>query len=279
MTQLNIGVLHPGAMGTSLAAAARNSGHQVYWASAGRSDQTHQRADANGLQDAGSVRQLVEKCEVIVSICPPHAAEAVADQVLECGFAGTYLDANAISPERAMHIGQRMDAAGVSFVDGGVIGGPAWQPGETTLYLSGELAGSVASCFSAGPVATRILGASVGRASALKMCFAAYSKGTTALLCAVLAAAESLGVRGELEHEWNRDGAGFSDQAEGRARRVTRKAWRFAGEMEEIESTFISAGLPAGFHSAANDVYQRMSHFKGREPLPSLEEVLLSLIN
>lgn len=279
MTQFNIGVLHPGAMGTSLAAAARNSGYKVYWASAGRSDQTRQRADANGLQDTVTVLQLVEICEVIISICPPHAAEAVADQVLECGFAGTYLDANAISPERARHIGHSMEEAGVSFVDGGVIGGPAWEPGKTTLYLSGKRAKSVASCFSAGPVANRILGESIGRASALKMCFAAYSKGTTALLCAVLAAAESLGVRAELEQEWNRDGSGFSDQAKGRARKVTRKAWRFAGEMEEIESTFNSAGLPAGFHSAANVIYQRLSHFKGREPLPSLEDVLLSLID
>jgi 3-hydroxyisobutyrate dehydrogenase-like beta-hydroxyacid dehydrogenase len=279
MSQLNIGVLHPGAMGVSLAAAARNSGHRVFWASAGRSEQTRQRADENDLQDAGTLGELVDTCGAIVSICPPHAAEAVAGQVLECGFGGAYLDANAISPERAMRIGERMAEAGADFIDGSVIGGPAWDPGTTTLYLSGADAENAAGWFSAGPVATRILGTSVGRASGLKMCYAAYSKGSTALLCAVLAAAESLGVRGELEEEWDSDGDDFSDQARRRVRRVTQKAWRFAGEMKEIESTFISTGLPPGFHSASSVIYDRISHFKDREQLPALEEALLSLIS
>ena len=50
-----------------------------------------------------------------------------------------------------------------------------------------------------------MLGATVGKASALKMCFAAYTKGTVALLSAILATAESLGVRDALLEQWRHD--------------------------------------------------------------------------
>jgi hypothetical protein len=59
---------------------------------------------------------------------------------------------------------------------------------------------------------------------------------------------------------------------------VTAEAWRFAGEMDEIASTFESAGLPGGFHAAAGEVYQRLSHFKEAEEVPELEAVLAALL-
>lgn len=198
MAKLKVGFLHPGAMGISLAATAQNSGHSACWVSEGRSQQTHERAARFDLVDAQTLERLCETCSMIVSVCPPHAAEEVANQVLACSFEGVYLDANAISPQRAKRIGQSMAEAGVAFVDGGIIGGPAWEPGRTWLYLTGKEAQRVAACFSAGPLETSIIGESIGKASALKMCYAAYTKGTTALLCAILAAAEELGVRKEL---------------------------------------------------------------------------------
>ena len=278
MTKLKIGFLHPGAMGISLAASAQNSGHTVYWASAGRSAQTQARAAEHNLVEVGSLNELCETCAVIVSVCPPHAAEEVARQTLEASFDGFYLDANAISPQRAKHIGGLTDEAGVRFIDGGIIGGPAWQPGKTWLYLSGEDAESVTECFSAGPLETCIIGEEIGKASALKMCFAAYTKGTTALLCAILAAAEELGVRMDLEQQWSRNGSDFADQATRRVRRATVKAWRFTGEMDEIAATFAGAGVPAGFHEAAGEIFRRLAHFKEEPEQPSLEEVLEALV-
>ncbi|HET8679006.1 MAG TPA: NAD(P)-binding domain-containing protein [bacterium] len=193
-----IGILHPGDMGISVAAAAQKSGHQVYWASEGRSAQTRERAEKFKLHDVGTLRALCGTCTVIVSVCPPHAATGVAQAVLDHGFTGMYLDANAISPQRAIDMSRTMTAAGVAFVDGGIIGGPAWTPGETVLYLSGPRAGEITGCFSGGPLETRVIAGDAGKASALKMCFAAYTKGTTALLSAVVAAAEQLGVREDL---------------------------------------------------------------------------------
>ncbi len=278
MTKLKIGFLHPGAMGISLAASAQNSGHTVYWASAGRSAQTQERAAEHNLVEVGSLNELCETCSVIVGVCPPHAAEEVARQTLEASFDGFYLDANAISPQRAKRIGRLMDEAGIRLIDGGIIGGPAWEPGRTLLYLSGEYAERVAACFSEGPLETRIIGNEIGKASALKMCFAAYTKGTTALLCAILAAAEELGVRMDLQRQWSQNGSDFADQAAGRVKRVTAKAWRFTGEMDEIAATFAGAGVPAGFHEAAGEIYSRLAHFKAETEQPSLEDVLEALV-
>jgi 3-hydroxyisobutyrate dehydrogenase-like beta-hydroxyacid dehydrogenase len=278
MQKSKLGILHPGNMGISIAASAQNSGCEVYWVSEERSAQTHERAEKFGLHDATTLGSLCQTCSVLVSVCPPHAAEDVADEVLSHGFTGLYLDANAISPQRATRIGERMMAAGVTFVDGGIVGGPAWEPGSTWLYLTGRGAKAAADCFSAGPLETAVIGEAIGKASALKMCYAAWTKGSTALLCAILATAEALGVWEELEQQWERDWAGFAGQAVSRARRVTAKAWRFAGEMEEISSTFDQAGLPGEFHTAAASVYQRMAHLKDAPATPSLEEVLAALV-
>ncbi len=271
---MNIGILHPGAMGVSIAASAIHNGHQVFWASEGRSDTTRTRAAQHNLRDVESLANLCARCEIILSICPPHAAEQATQQVIAEKFRGLYCDANAISPPRARHIGEMLSAAGIDFVDGGIIGGPAWQPGETWLYLSGMRAQDIANCFSSGPLETQIIGADIGKASALKMCYAAYTKGTTALLCAIVGAAEQLGVRENVYEQWTRDDAKFVNETENRVRGVTKKAWRFEGEMREIAETFASVGMPSGFHQAAAEIYARLASLKNARESPTLETIL-----
>jgi 3-hydroxyisobutyrate dehydrogenase-like beta-hydroxyacid dehydrogenase len=187
------------------------------------------------------------------------------------------VDANAIAPARAVRIGALLERAGAAFVDGGIIGGPAWQPGKTWLCLSGPRAAEVAACFSAGPLETQVLGAEIGAASALKMCYAAHGKGVTALLCAVLGAAERLGVREALVGHWARDEGAVAAAAE-RIGRSLPKAWRYVGEMEEIASTFRSVDLPGEFHDAAAEIYRRLAGFKDAPGRPSLDEMLEGLL-
>lgn len=276
--KLAIGFLHPGAMGISLAASAQNSGHLAYWASEGRSKATRARAEEHNLLDAGTVQGLCDVCSVVVSICPPHAADAVAEQVLACGFQGLYLDANAISPQRTSRIADRMRKAGARFVDGSIVGGPAWKPKSTWLYMAGEYAADIERCFAAGPLETVILDNVIGHAAALKMCFAAYTKGTTALLAAIVAAAEATGIREALDAQWSRGGSGFAVETAERVQRVTARAWRFAGEMDEIADTFEGAGLPGGFHRSAAEIYRCMASFKNDATPPALEDILRALL-
>jgi len=272
-----VGILHPGEMGVSVAVSAKNSGQTVLWASEGRSPQTRQRVQSHALVDAHTLEALCATCSIIISVCPPHAAEAVAQQVFAHSFKGLYADVNAISPQRALRISQALEERGAEFVDGGIIGGPAWKAGATWLYLSGRAAQRVADCFSAGPLQTEIIGERIGQASALKMCYAAYTKGTLALLSASLAVAEALGVRGDLERQWSREESGLADEAPRQVRGVTAKAWRFAGEMEEIAATFTAAGLPGGFHLAAAELYGRLAKFRGQAETPALAEILAAL--
>ena len=279
MSTQPIGFLHPGDMGISIAASAQNAGNEVYWASEGRSPATQARAAKYGLRDAHTLAKLCAECAIIVSVCPPHAAEEVAQQVLATGFGGMYLDANAIAPQRAERIGCRYgwrpaSALSMAALSAGRPGNPA-APGSTWL---GRRPMQIAACFAAGPLETQVLGAQIGRASALKMCFAAYTKGTTALLCAILATAEDLGVRRDLEQHWQRDDPQFADEVTQRVRQVTAKAWRFAGEMEEIADTFRAAGMPGEFHAAAADVYRRLADFKAARSTPELEDVLAALL-
>jgi len=275
---MRIGLLHPGSMGVSVGASAINSGHEVSWASEGRSAATVERANKHGLTDAGGVAEVVSRSEVILSICPPDAAVAVADVVKQHHFKGTFVDCNAISPMRVKHIAEHLEPAGVRVVDGGIIGNPAWVPDKTFLYLSGAGSQEIAECFSAGPLVARVMtGKAVGDASAMKMCYAAYTKGTTAILCALLAAAEELGVRDEINAHWDIDQAGRAAAREKIVSSVTQKAWRWTGEMYEIAATFQSVGLPEGFHEAAATLYQRLEGLKdGPHPTP-VNDVLAAL--
>lgn len=271
-----IGLLHPGAMGATVGAAARSNQHTVFWASAGRSGSTQARASRANLEDAGTVAELVKASEIVLSVCPPHLAEEVAREVTQLGFTGVYVEGNAISPDRTRAIQRIIEDAGAHYVDGGIIGGPAWtREAKTHMYLSGPRAQEVAACFEGSPLQTPVISERIGAASALKMGYAAYTKGTTALLTAILGMVEKEGVRAELARQW---GDTFTEQTVRRVCTNTAKAWRFVGEMQEIAATFKGAGLPGGFHEAAADVFERLEEFKDHTETPAIEAVLKALL-
>lgn len=269
-----IGILHPGEMGISLAATAVNSGMTVYWCAQGRSDTTRIRAGQLGITSIPTLQEICDTCDILVSVCPPHAATELADNVIACNYKGLFADVNAIAPATVKAIDMKMQQHAIDFVDGGIIGLPATRPGTTWLYLSGQKAEDIAACFNKGPLETEVLGNEIGQASGLKMCFAANSKGTAALHTAILSAAEVMGVRQALEKQWDIYTPGFKEKSQGRIRQVARKAWRFTGEMKEIEATLAATGLPEGFFKAAAEIYDRQASFKGAMEEPSIEDVL-----
>lgn len=270
----SVGLLNPGAMGASIGAAARVGDKTVYWVSEGRSEQSRERAEKAGLEDAGTLRDLVARCGMIISVCPPAAAVDVARSVTGLGFSGTYLDANAISPAHTREIAGIIKDSGGSYIDGSIIGGPAWKSGTTWMYVSGSHAEQAIRCFDGGPLTVVDLEGEIGAASAIKMAYASYTKGTKALLSAILTLAKKEGVLEHLLEQWELSQKDLAESAVDRVRKVTEKAWRFAGEMLEISQTFEDAGLPGGFHGAASEVYTKMAKFKDAPQTPSLEEVI-----
>ena len=273
-----VGLLHPGEMGTAVGASVVAGGARVLWASEGRGAATAARAKDIGLEDAGSLAALVKGCQVVLSVAPPHAALDVARAVMGHGFRGLYIDGNAVAPETARQIAGLVEGAGARFVDGGIIGPANRVPGAARLYLSGPGAGEVAPLFAAGPVNAVVLDAPVGAASALKMSYAAWTKGSQALLASVRALATAEGVDAALLAEWKLSQPDATARSDRAISDNARKAWRFVGEMDEIARAMKSAGLTPGFHEAAGEIYRRLSVFKDTPP-PTVQEALRRLLD
>jgi 3-hydroxyisobutyrate dehydrogenase-like beta-hydroxyacid dehydrogenase len=250
-----IGLLHPGEMGAAVGRCLTGRGQQVLWASEGRGPDTAARAAAAGLSDAGTVAALAARAEVIISVCPPHAALDVAWAVH--GFGGLYVDANAVSPGTAREVARLICESGGRYVDGGIIGPPPDQPSATRLYLSGADAEQVAALFAGTPLDARVISGSATAASAVKMAYAGWTKGTAALLLSVRALAREQGVEEALLAEWALSQPGLDARSAGAARSAAAKGWRWVGEMEEIAATMSAAGLPDGFHQAAAEIFRR----------------------
>jgi 3-hydroxyisobutyrate dehydrogenase-like beta-hydroxyacid dehydrogenase len=241
-------------MGAALAAELRRAGHDVLWASAGRSGATADRARNADLEDAGTTAELARHSELVLSVCPPHAAPEVASSVGD--FDGVYVDANAVSPDTARRVAAVVESARAVFVDGGIVGPPPREPGTTRLYLSGASAPLVADVFAGTAVDARVVSDRVGAASAVKMAYAAWTKGTAALLLAVLALARAEEIEPDLLAEWQLSLPDLPAASERAARSAEAKGWRWVGEMEEIAATFAADGLPSGFHEAAAEVFR-----------------------
>lgn len=250
-----IGILHPGVMGAAVGSALKQVAGAVIWAAAGRSITTSKRAEIADLIAVPDVAELAARADVIVSICPPHAAREVAEQVADA-LGGRpdrplYVEANAVAPATVSGIGELLGADRV--IDAAIIGPPAWEPGRTVLWLAGRAAPVVAGLLAGSPFEARVLGAELGPASALKACFALQSKAIPAVWLAMDAAARGYGVAEELRGELARCGVTPPAAPDGA------KAWRWVGEMEQAGDAFAAVGLPDGFSRAAAQMYRRLA--------------------
>jgi 3-hydroxyisobutyrate dehydrogenase-like beta-hydroxyacid dehydrogenase len=280
MATQTIALLHPGNMGTTIGACAATSGAHVLWASEHRSAASRTRAEGAGLIDVKSVAAAVAQSDIVLSVCPPEFALEVAREVAAQKFTGIYVDANAVSRASAETIGKIIGQAGASFVDGGIIGSPVKKAGTTRLYLSGEKAAEIAELFTASMLDAHCIGKTPGEASALKVVYAAWTKGTDALILAIRALAKHEGVENALLEEWKISQPALEQKCVRAAAVAAPKMWRYVGEMNEIAEAFQTAGLPGGFHEAAAEVSERLTGFKDQtEPGPTVAAVLEKLLN
>src|SRR5436190_1010750 len=149
-------------MGAAVGGCLTQRGLNVLWASAGRGPATTARAEAAGMHDVGTAGEMWEQADVILSVCPPHAALEVARSV--AGFRGIYVDANAVSPATSREVAKAVEAGGAEYVDGGIIGAPPRSPGESRLYLSGPQAGRIAELFAGTALDAQVIGEEIGQA-------------------------------------------------------------------------------------------------------------------
>lgn len=252
-------LLHPGEMGASIGENLVRANHRVLWLPRGRSKQTLARASAAELESVSSLALGLEQADLVLSVCPPEFAVELGLHISDAGFDGLFCDANAIAPSTADAL---LKIFRNDFVDGGIVGPPPNRAGATRLFLSGDRAVEVEAIFEGTFLDVHVLKTNPLAASAMKMCYAAYTKGTSALLLNIRALAESHGVTDALEREWNQSQPGLWTRSESAGPGVGRKAWRFAPEMVEIARTFDDAALPDGFHQAAAEIYKKLAGFK-----------------
>src|SRR5688572_11449127 len=238
----NVGIVSPGDMGQAIAGRVKESGMSVYAALDGRSERTRKLAQAAGLADCGSIDKLVATCELIISVINPGEALDVAGKVAAAmkasGRKMAFADLNAVSPQTALDMDQLVRAAGGMYIDGGIIGPPPrGEKDRPRLYVSVPDA-YLFEQIKHPNLQVRVMSERVGDASAIKMCYAAGTKGATAFAVELLVAARELGVDQALETEIRESrGDAYDSYLKGIAG-MPAKAYRWVPEMQEIAKTF-----------------------------------------
>ena len=257
-----VGILSPGEMGHAVGRAFREHGLNVVTCLKGRSDRTRELASSAGIRDLSSTEDLVTGCDLVLSIVDPGAAREVVASVesaLAATGAGTYFaECNAVSPQTTKEMEAIISGAGGRYIDASIIGPPPGKGDPPRFYASGPNFEVLAQLDGMG-IKVHGMGEEVGRASAIKMCYAAMTKGTAALWAALLTAAELMGVSDELRSELTGSQPGTYKQMESRVPRIPAVAGRWVSEMEEIAAAFEHAGVTPLFHRGAAEVYRSVS--------------------
>jgi 3-hydroxyisobutyrate dehydrogenase-like beta-hydroxyacid dehydrogenase len=251
-----IAIMSPGDMGHEVGVVLRHAGLRVITRLDGRSERTRALAARAGLEEVGDDDAVVRAADLLLSILVPSEAVALAERIARAvrgtGATPLYVDCNAIAPQTARQVGEIVEGAGARFVDAGIIGPPP-QPGaaSTRFYASGRDAAAFARLADFG-LDVRVVGDRPGQASALKMCYAALTKGTTALMTELSIAAERLGVGDALRTEFAESQPAMLERMQRAVPAMVPKAHRWVGEMAEIARTFEACGLtPRTFEGAA----------------------------
>ncbi|MEM9735124.1 MAG: DUF1932 domain-containing protein [Pseudomonadota bacterium] len=257
-----IAILMPGDMGHGVGEALTARGHEVVSVLAGRSAHTLGLAARAGIADAGSLEDMVAVADLILSIVPPDRAlpqaEAVAGALKATGRQVPYADCNAISPATAALVAEALAVTGAPVIDCGIIGLNPIKTPPTRFYVSGPDHSAMAMLASDAITVTPV-GDEIGQASALKMVYAACTKGTWTLHTAVLMAAARLGVLDPLLEEFDYSQAAVLKDMRGRTPFLPADAARWVPEMEEIAATFAGAGVTDGFHRGAAEVFRTLA--------------------
>lgn len=258
----HIGIVSPGDMGQAVAQTLKTSGYAVHTALEGRSARTRALAAEAGLNDCGTMQNVVATCDVVLSILNPAAAvdnaRAAAAAMKAAGRRCLFVDCNAVAPQTAQEIAAIINAAGGVCIDAGIIGPPPRGKASMRMYVSGPQA-ALLTPLSCDGIKVRVLGERIGDASAIKMCYASYTKGAVALGVEMLMAARRLGVDAALDRELQESAADNRQWVLSRTTVMPPKAYRWVPEMLEIAKTFEGVNLTPRILLGAADMYEMIA--------------------
>ena len=250
-----VGISSPGEMGHAVARILVDNGLSVIACLDGRSERSRERAAAAGIEAVPTLAEVARRAGIFLSILPPAHAREMARQVAATGESITYVDCNAVSPATAVAIGATAEAAGLTFIDAGIVGPPPLKEGTTRFYASGERVEEFAALSRYG-LDVRVVGEEIGQASGLKMCYASQTKGRYAIFIESLVAARRLGCYDLLVEELKMSQSATLADTEKSVPNIPAKAGRWIAEMEEIAATFAEAGMTDRLFHGVADMYR-----------------------
>ncbi|MED5579869.1 MAG: NAD(P)-binding domain-containing protein [Nitrospinota bacterium] len=287
-----IGILSPGDMGHSVGKEFKENGFSIVTCLKGRSSLTKNYAKSVGFVSLKTYREVLEESDIVFSILPPKKSFTLANQIAKemtkVKSNPIYVDCNAISPKNARKINKTITEAGCAFIDSGIIGPPPRNTNITKFYVSGLQLDKL-KVLETKRIKICPIGREVGRASAMKMCYASLTKGTRALHAAVITVAEKLGLSEELKKEFLFSQKEIYEMMQKTQPRLPSVSGRWIGEMEEIADTFKEEGISPFFHLAAASIYKMMQNsplskeksdnFNAKRSLKELAKIYAKTIN
>ncbi len=233
---ITVSVIAPGAMGAAIGGRLVRHGATVQTLLEGRGPDSAARAEHFGLRPAAI--GAIAEADFVLSVLPPanavELAESLVPLLAESTADPVYADCNAVSPQTAQRVAAIIGPTGRRFVDAGIVGGPPGGDGPgPRIYASGEHAHLLQPLIGLG-LDIRVMDGPVGAASAMKLSYAGITKGCTAIGSALALAARRHGTFEALVAELRHSQPALSAWLAGVIGRMPAKAYRFAGEMEEI---------------------------------------------
>ncbi len=287
-----IGILSPGDMGHSVGKEFKENGFSIVTCLKGRSTLTKKYANDAGFLCLKTYKEVLEESDIVFSILPPKKSFSLATQIgkemAKLKSKPIYVDCNAISPKNTNKINKIIVEAGCDFIDSGIIGPPPRNTNTTKFYVSGLQLNKLKE-LETKRIKICPIGRDIGRASAMKMCYASLTKGTRALHAAVITVAEKHGLTEELKKEFLFSQKDIYKMMKNTQPRLPSVAGRWIGEMEEIADTFKEQGISPFFHLAAASIYQMMknsplskeksNNFNAKRSLEELAKIYAKTIN
>lgn len=216
-------------------------------------------AQAAGIRACGSMQELCEACDLVISAVTASNTLAVAQEAARFLKPGAvFLDLNSASPGTRQAAAEAVEARGAHYVEAGVMTSVPPYGVKVPMLLGGPRADELATLLAGWGLDAKPVSDRIGVASAIKMSRSVMIKGLEALVIESYATARAYGVEDHVlptlqetfpQIDWARQGAYFFS-------RVVQHGQRRAEEMREAANTVREAGFAPLMTAAIADKQQ-----------------------
>jgi 3-hydroxyisobutyrate dehydrogenase-like beta-hydroxyacid dehydrogenase len=259
-----IGLVGYGEVGKIFAAglkphAAAVAAWDLKFAQAATAPAQRDHAQAAGVRACGSMQELCEACDLVISAVTASNTLAVAQEAARFLKPGAvFLDLNSASPGTRQAAAEAVEARGAHYVEAGVMTSVPPYGVKVPMLLGGPRADELATLLAGWGLDAKPVSDRIGVASAIKMSRSVMIKGLEALVIESYATARAYGVEDHVlptlqetfpSIDWARQGAYFFS-------RVVQHGQRRAEEMREAANTVREAGFAPLMTAAIADKQQ-----------------------